>query len=110
MSPNKDKEEEKKRKNPPKKEKEKEKKRKNPPSDLESDDSTSDTEAEMGEVEANVAEDAEEDNIRLSKSAVHKEYVAFRLQRHRRSKPRQERESRLRNGSRHASTVPRRRA
>ena len=75
MSPNKDKEEEKKRKNPPKKEKEKEKKRKNPPSDLESDDSTSDTEAETGEVEANVAEDAEEDNIRLSKSAVHEEYV-----------------------------------
>ena len=51
------------------------KKRKTPPSDLESDDSTSGTESEKGEEEPNVAGDAEEDNIRLSKSAVHDEYV-----------------------------------
>ena len=51
------------------------KKRKTPPSDLESEDSTSGTESEKGEEEPNVAGDAEEDNIRLSKSAVHDEYV-----------------------------------
>ena len=46
-------------------------KRKNPPAppEPESDDSTSGTEAETGD-----AGDVEEENIRLSKSAVHEEY------------------------------------
>ena len=83
-------------KKPPK---QNEKKRKNPPAppEPESDDSTSGTEAETGD-----AGDVEEENIRLSKSAVHEEYdqISETLQ----VKTKTVRESRLRNGSLHASS------
>ena len=49
-------------------------KRKDPPP-VESEDSTSGSEAETGEGEPDDTGDAEEDNTRLSKSAVHAEYV-----------------------------------
>ena len=51
------------------------KKRKKNPPPVESDDDSSSTEAETGEGEPDDAGDTEEDNIRLTKSAVHGEYV-----------------------------------
>ena len=83
----------------------KEKKRKTPPSDLESDDSTSGTEAEAGEAETHCDGDAEEDNIRLLRSAVHVEYL--QISETVQVKNKMVRRSRSPLGSLHTSTAPR---
>ena len=81
------------------------KRRKEPPPEPESDDSTSGTEAEAGEAETHCDGDAEEDNIRLLRSAVHVEYL--QISETVQVKNKMVRRSRSPLGSLHTSTAPR---